>query len=185
MIRIFATLATANFVLLVASFATGVISKLHDGVHQADGTTYLVHFLLGLAAAVTTLLVHCIVFTYFLGTGRWVKEVKLAYNLPDDPLPRLTRQLKRRTFPPALAAMLVTIGAAAAGTGAQLQAWPWIVHATGATLALAVNIWAFLVEFRNVRINAAIIEDVLHEVDRIRAQHGLSENAVALQADGQ
>ena len=52
-------------------------------------------------------------YTYFLGTGRWVKEVGLAYELPDDPLPRLTRELKRRTFPPALFAMLVAMASLA------------------------------------------------------------------------
>jgi hypothetical protein len=183
MIRIFTTLACVNGILLLASFAVGIVSKLQDGVRQPDGSTYLIHFLLGLAAANVTLLVHCIIFTYFLGTGRWVKEVKLAYQLPDEPLPKLTRELKRRTFPPALAAMLVTIAAAAAGAGAQLQEWPWLVHGILATAALIVNLWAFRVEYRNVRTNAAIIEDVMREVDRIRADRGLSSNAVALQED--
>ncbi len=183
MIRIFSTLAAVNYILLVASFAVGVVSKLQDGVRQPDGFIYLAHFILGLAAANVTLLVHCIIFTYFLGTGRWVKEVKLAYHMPDEPLPKLTRDLKRRTFPPALAGMLVTIAAAAAGAGAQLQAWPWMVHGTLATLALLVNAWAFVIEFRNVRTNAAVIDEVLREVDRIRMQRGLPSNAVALEAD--
>ena len=77
-----------------------------------DDPTWMIHFYLGLFSEVGTLLVHCLIFTYFLGTGRWVKEVGLAYDLPDDPLPRLTRALKRRTFPVALAAMLVAIATA-------------------------------------------------------------------------
>jgi hypothetical protein len=180
MTRIFVTLASVNALALGASFALGVASKLEDAARRPESSLFLAHFLLGLFAAVVTLLVHCIIFTYFLGTGRWVKEVKLAYDLPDEPLPRRTRELKRKTFPPALAAMLVTIAAAAAGAGAQLQEWSWGVHAGLAAAALAVNLWAFRVEYQNVHVNAGIIAAVLEKVDRLRAAHGLPSNAEAL-----
>src|SRR5579859_5197150 len=136
MTRIFTTLAAMDAVALIASFLMGIFCKLNDAA-------FLVHFNLGLFTAIGTLLVHCLIFTYFLGTGRWVKEVGIAYDLPDEPLPKQTRELKRRTFPPALFAMLITIATAAAGAGAQLKAWPWPVHATLATIALAINLWAF------------------------------------------
>jgi hypothetical protein len=183
MTRIFNTLAAVNGTALVATFLVGVLSKLGDSVRHPDNPTYWVHFYLGLFTAIGTLLVHCLIFTYFLGTGRWVKEVGLAYNLPDGLLPRQTRELKRGTFPPALFAMLITIATAAGGAGAQLQEWPWQVHATLAVAALLVNFWAFTVEYRNVSANGRIIEEVLQEVDRIRAAHGLPSNEDALQQD--
>src|SRR5213595_3300757 len=110
MTRIFTTLATMDGLLLLSGFGVGVVSKLGVSV-------YLVHFWLGLSAVLVTLLVHCLIFTYFLGTGRWVKEVALAYRLPDDPYPKLTRTLKRRTFPPALFAMLIAIATTSVGAG--------------------------------------------------------------------
>ena len=79
-----------------------------------------------------------------------MKEVALAYGLPNAPLPKLTRELKRRTFPPALFAMLVPIAAAAAGAAVQWRDWQWTVHCTLAVATLAVNAWAFWVEYRNV-----------------------------------
>lgn len=173
MTRIFTMLAIIDAGLLLAGFAAGTLSKLGFSV-------YMIHFWLGLSAALVTLLVHCLIFTYFLGTGRWVKEVALAYRIADDPLPRHTRELKRRTFPPALAAMLIAIATAAAGTGAQLREWPWQVHATLAVLTLLINYWAFRIEYRNVRMNADVIERVLDEVDRIRADRGLPTNEEAL-----
>ena len=178
--RIFITLAAVDGLALLASFATGLISKLSDGLSHPENSLYLMHFTLGLLTAVGTLFVHCLIFTYFLGTGRWVKEVGLAYHLPDEPLPRLTRELKRQTFPPALFAMLFTIATAAAGAGAQRQEWPWQVHLSLASTTLLVNLWAFLVEYRNVSINSRVIEDVLGEVDRIRLGQGLPSNAEAL-----
>lgn len=183
MTRIFLTLVITNSLSLVATFVAGVVSKLRDGVVNPQDPSYLIHFLLGLFTAVLTLLVHCLIFTYFLGTGRWVKEVGLAYNLPDAELPRQTRELKRLTFPPALFAMLTTIAAAAAGAGAQLQEWPWQLHLGLGCAALLINAWAFRVEYVSVRTNAAVIDAVLHEVDRIRAERGLSSNAEALQQD--
>jgi hypothetical protein len=180
MTRIFATLAILNTVALAATYGAGVLSKLRDGVSHPGDPTYLIHFSLGLTTAVLTLLVHCLIFTYFLGTGRWVKEVTLAYGLPDAPWHKETRELKRRTFPPALGAMLITIATAAAGAGAQLKEWPWPVHATLATLAVAVNIWACRLAYRNINRNAEVLEQVMVEVDRICAERGLPSNAERL-----
>jgi hypothetical protein len=179
MTRIFTPLAILNTLALLAAYAVGVVSKLRESAHNPVDSTYLVHFGLGLGTAMLTLFVHCQVFTYFLGTGRWVKEVTLAYELPDTPWHKGTRELKRRTYPVALTAMLGTIAAAAAGAGAQLQEkwWPWPVHATLATLALLVNLWAFRREYRNINENTSIIEDVTAEVDRICAARGLPSNA--------
>src|SRR5436305_2548323 len=136
MTRIFTLLAGVNGLLLILSFILGAISKLRDGLHHPVDPIFWYHFLAGLSAALVTLLVHCLIFTYFLGTGRWVKEVGLAYDLPDADLPRTTRELKRATFPPALFAMLITIATSAAGAGAQLQEWHWTVHFTLALLTL-------------------------------------------------
>jgi NhaP-type Na+/H+ or K+/H+ antiporter len=180
MTRIFLTLAAADFLALTLTFALGCWSKLTDGLHAATGSAYLLHFLCGLFTAVGTLLVHCLIFTYLLGTGRWVKEVTLAYDLPDEPWHKRTRDLKRQTFPPALAAMLVTIATAAAGAGAQLQAWPWQVHFSLGVATLLTNAWAIRLEYRNVRINARTLDEVLAEVDRVRTERGLPPNAEAL-----
>ena len=180
MTRIFLTLAIANFLSLTLTFALGCWSKLSDGLHGVNGSVFMLHFLFGLFTAVGTLLVHCLIFTYFLGTGRWVKEVTLAYDLPDEPWHKRTRELKRQTFPPALAAMLVTIATAAAGAGGQLQAWPWQVHFTLGVITLLVNAWAMMLEYCNVHINARTLDEVLSEVERVRAERGLPPNAVAL-----
>jgi hypothetical protein len=184
MVPILARLAACNGLALVVTFLVGALSFLRGSRGQADDPTYLLHIYLGLFSILSTLAVHCLIFIYFLGTGRWVKEVALAYRLPDDPLPRLTRDLKRRTFPVALLAMLVPIAAAAAGAATGTRAdWPWGYHAALAVATLVVNGWAYLVELRNVRINGGVIDRVLREVDRIRAEQGLPPNAEALRRE--
>lgn len=179
MTRTFAILSAFILLLLLATITAGVLVYAQEPSPLRDDV-YIVHFFLGLTTSLVVLLVHCLIFTYFLGTGRWVKEVTLAYQLPDEPLHKTTRELKRATFPPALFAMLITIATAAAGAGAQLQDWPWYVHALFALATVAVNLWAFRVELRNVTHNAEIIQQVLVEVDKIRLEQGLNTNAEAL-----
>ncbi|HEV3203293.1 MAG TPA: hypothetical protein VGY77_02870, partial [Gemmataceae bacterium] len=78
MTRIFTTLASLTGMALVAAFGFGLASWLRSSSQNPADSLYLVHFILGLFSSIGTLLVHCMIFTYFLGTGRWVKEVKLA-----------------------------------------------------------------------------------------------------------
>lgn len=180
MIRIFATLAATNALALAVTFALGCWSKLAGSRADPASNVFILHYLFGLFTGVGTLLVHCLIFTYFLGTGRWVKEVARAYDLPDEPWPKLTRELKRQTFPPALAAMLITIAASAAGAGNQLQGWPWEIHFSLGIVTLLVNLWAFRIEYRNVCRNGAVLDTVLKETDRIRAERGLPTSAQAM-----
>jgi hypothetical protein len=183
MTRTFSTLAVLLTFAMFATILVGVWSFFLDKSDPWKQDVFLVHFHLGLWTSIGALLVHCIIFTYFLGTGRWVKEVGIAYRLPDDPLPRKTRELKRATFPPALFSMLIAIFTSAAGAGVLFQSWPWYVHATGAALTLLINLWAFRVEYRSLAANIEILNAVLMEVDRIRQAQGLESNAEAVARD--
>ena len=178
-LRYLASMLTAAIMLTVG---LGFASILIPG-QPRDKDTFIVHFVCGLFTSVGILFVHSLIFIYFLGTGRWVKEVTIAYRMPDEPWHKQTRELKRATFPPALFSMLIGIAAAAAGAGAQLQAWPWYLHMTLGLLTLLINLWAFRIELRNVTINAGIIDAVMREVDRLRAAAGLVSNEQALQED--
>lgn len=183
--QILARLAAITLLALLVTYAVGLYSQARSGLLEANDPAYPLHLGLGLFSVFICLGVHCLVFIYFLGTGRWVKEVAQAYRLPDEPLPKLTRELKRKTFPVALMAMLVPIATAAAGAGVATQHpfWPWQLHLTLGTLTVLANGWAFVVEHRNVSINAGVIDEVMREVDRIRAEHGLPSNAEALRQE--
>lgn len=177
MSQLFLVLAGINLIALVVTFVVGCLSAFFQV------NIYVTHFTLGLYTSIGTLLVHCIIFTYFLGTGRWVKEVVLAYRMPDEPYHKATRELKRKVFPPALFAMLIAIATSAAGAGAQLAVWHWTIHFTLAILTLVINVWAYGVEYRCLQQNAAVLDGVLVEVDKIRAERGLPTNAEALQQE--
>ena len=181
MARILLNLAACNFTALLAAFGFGVLSWARGGQHDESVTSYVWHLYVALFAIIFNLGLHCLVFIYFLGTGRWVKEVAIAYQLPDEPLPKLTRELKRGTFPPALFAMLVPIAAGAAGMANihQLMSWTANLHFALAVVTLLINIWALRIEYRNVSTNAGVIDQVMAEVERIRAEKGLPPSAEA------
>jgi hypothetical protein len=183
MARTFAILAVLLIVAMMATIGVGFYSFSLEKTDPAKKDVFLIHFYLGLITAIGILLLHCIIFTYFLGTGRWAKEVGLAYDLPDVPFLKETRELKRTTFPAALFAMLIAIATTAAGAGAQLQEWPWHVHATLAFLTLLFNVWAFRIEYRNLSRNVQVLHGVLDEVDRLRAERGLPSSAEAIEEE--
>jgi hypothetical protein len=175
MTRILARLAIFDLLVLAAAVGLGYYSRARGGLRDFEDISYPLHQYIALFAVIYNLGLHCLVFIYFLGTGRWVKEVALAYNLPDEPWPKLTRELKRRTFPPALFAMLLPIGTAAAGMTQvhEQNAWAPHMHAGLALLSLLVNVWALRIEYRNVSSNGDLIDQVVVEVERIRAEKGL------------
>ncbi len=182
MARILTRLTVVNLIALSLTFILGLISWARGGILLND-INYDLHFYFGLFSVISALGLHCLIFIYFLGTGRWVKEVALAYKIPDDPLPKKTRELKRKTFPPALFAMLIPIATAAAGMAQlhnQSKGWQPMLHLSLALATLAINFWAFAVEWKNVSINAGIIDEVMKEVNRIRAEAGLESNEEAL-----
>jgi hypothetical protein len=137
-----------------------------------------VHFLLGLATALTTVLVNSISVTYLIGTCRWCKEVVDAYGLSDH-LVQQSLQLKRHTFPWSLAGMLailciVTLGAAADPATLRADTATWVVpHATAAVIGAGLIAWAFFVQALNLHRYAKIIDTVLREVREVRRQRGL------------
>ena len=118
---IIARMGAATFVSLLAAYVAGLVSWLRGGLKDPSSQLFPIHLYLGLFAVLLTLGVHCLAFIYLLGTGRWVKEVALAYSIADEPLPKCTRELKRRTFPVALLAMVVAIVTAAAGAAVQMR----------------------------------------------------------------
>lgn len=181
MTRIFLVVVALTGLALVAAIASGLASLLGGGLTDPGATDlFLSHILLGLLASFAVLGTHCLVITYFLGTGRLIKEACLAYGFPDDGWPRRTRDIKRGNTPWAILAMLLTITTAAAGMGRYMREWPAWLHAAGAALTLVVNAWVWWREYRNLKGNIRILDEMFAEVDRVRAEQGLPSNEEAL-----
>jgi drug/metabolite transporter (DMT)-like permease len=138
-----------------------------------------VHFLFGLVASLVAVLVNSITVTYFIGTSRWCREVVDRYGL-DSELAERSNTLKRKTFPWSLGGIMVILAIVSLGAFADPSAWPfersaeWVTpHYLAATIGTGLIAWSFLVQVGNIGANYEVIEQILSEVHRIRAERGL------------
>jgi hypothetical protein len=163
--RIFLGLAVTDGTLLLAALVLGFVAS---GEVRGPGEVWHgLHFLIGLLATMTTLLVHSIVFTYFLGTGRWVKEVVQVYRLPDWVHAQAMKN-KRKAFPFEFGSMALIGGTAWLGAGSDARQWPSAWHLGLAAFALAFNLGAFVAEYATIVAQARLLLEVKDQADRLR-----------------
>ena len=174
--RIFLGLAVTNGSLLAASMVLGFLASGEPNAPRASW--HNLHFLLGLLTTVTTLFVHGVAFTYFLGTGRWVKEVVQVYRMPDWVYAQGVRN-KRRAFPFELGGMLLVGAAAWTGAGTDAQGWPAHWHLAASTAALAFNLGAYAAEYAAIVAQARLILEVKDRADRQREALYASKSVAA------
>ena len=183
MVRIFLPLSLLSAVTLVVAMVLGLSiddPRVLDKGVQA-GVQY--HFLAALAALVFATLVHAIVLTYFMGTGRWIEETSTAYSLGPE-LYHQSKALKYRTIPAMVGCffLLIFTGAlgAAADPAAPMHSRGWFgvsaatIHLTAALITVFANLAVNYLEFKALERNSEIIEGVLAQVRRIRLEKGLA-----------
>src|SRR3954447_16817 len=108
MIPLFLALSAFNllFLLITAAAGYGVMLGQRDwaGAHQLGGAV----------AAIVCCGVHCVVFTYFAATSKWIQHAITVKQL-DPALAAPTRSFKAQAFPAALLAMAVVFLTAVLG----------------------------------------------------------------------
>ena len=178
----FSRVAIFAVALMAATAGLGLwIGGLHDVTDPAVLRWGTVHRLSGMFAALVVLLVNSISMTYFIGTGRWCREVVEAYGLPAEIIAR-SRQIKRSAFPFAVIGMLSVVGIVALGGAADPGgglAGPggsrdWVTwHLVGGIGLAALIAWCFQAQLPAIRRQHALIDEVMDDVRRERAARGL------------
>jgi hypothetical protein len=182
-VRIFLPLAFLSTASLLVAMGLGLAiddPRVRSASVQA-GVQY--HFLAALAALVFATLVHAIVLTYFMGTGRWLEETSSAYQL-DPQLHGKSAKIKYRTVSSMVLCffLLIVTGAfgAAADPASPMQSKGWggysasTIHLFLACATIAMNIFVNWLEFQALEQNGDLIEQALAEVRRIRIEKGLA-----------
>ncbi len=180
MTRIFPTLASFSLMLYAAAMAMGLsIGDLYATPMAPETWAWRSrHMLTGLAAALAVVLVESIAATYFIGTSRWCKEVTETYRLPPGDLAE-SQRLKRRAFPWCVLGMLAAIGVSALGaasdpgTGRPDTASMASVHLAAALGGIGLVAWSYYQVWLKMAANQDVIERIVSEVGRIRAERGL------------
>lgn len=138
------------------------------------------HMLLGILAALMTLLACSVSITYFVGTSRWFKEVVDTYKLKQSYVER-SQQIKRRSFRwsvlGALAIVAVVgLGAASEPTWANARhSQDYVLpHYAAALAVIGLLMVSFYMQYSSLAANGTLIEAVMDEVRRIRQARGLA-----------
>jgi hypothetical protein len=182
-VRIFLPLAILSTASLIVTMVLGLSIDDPRVATEAVQSGVQYHFLTALLALCSTTLVHAIVLTYFMGTGRWIEETSTAYRLSPAFFTR-NQSIKYRTIPAMVGAfcLLLFTGAlgAAADPASPMQSTGWLgmspatLHLTSAILSVVVNTGVNYLEFLALERNGQVVEQVLAEVRRIRLEKGLA-----------
>ncbi len=178
MIRYFLVLAVTGGSLLLADFVLGLLAA--GEVRGPHEIWHGVHVLFSLLTVVLLLGIHSIVYTYFMATGKWAKEVVRVYQLPEWFVAQATRN-KRRAFRfimGSMTAIAITawLGAAADTRGEAYAPW----HLAAAALTIAFNLGSFVVEYGGIVAHARLLLELKSQADQLReARYGTADAASA------
>lgn len=168
MIRYFLVLAVTGASLLAADIALGLLAA---GEPPGPGAVWRgVHLLFSLLTIVALLGVHSIVYTYFIATVKWTKEVAKAYQLPDWMVGQATRNKKRvfRFIMGSITAVAATAWLGAAVDTRSAAYGPW--HLGVAFAALGFNLVSFVVEYAAIVAHHRLLAEVKAQADRMRLE---------------
>lgn len=178
--RIFLTLASVSTLLLLTVFVLG----LNIGDPRVLESQALVswHLMLALTGLIFATLVHAVVLTYFMGTGRWMEDVSKAYQLGERWRVECQR-LKYRVLPWmcfCLLLLLTTIGfGVAADPASRLGYSGWAglsistLHLLVALTTVGCNFLVNVREFHALERNGQLVNEVMAKVREIRIARGL------------
>lgn len=155
MVHYFGALALACVPALCATAVAGILA------HPS-------HLMIGLSTGVLVVLTHTLLILFMIVTGRILREAMRARPLGGEFLERLNEFFARKSaYPAAILAAFLTVATGVLGyTYVGFGVSP-IVHLAFGLLTLVVNFWALGIEFRALRRNQELIDDVALELDRL------------------
>jgi hypothetical protein len=147
-----------NLLCLLATAALGYCVVFYGHTFA----TY--HQLAGSLSTVACCAVHCVVFTYFMATAKWIQHAVDVKNL-DRELIAPTRSFKAQAFPAAIGAMLIVFITAVVGVATISYGLRSFWHHILAWLSIFVNIFVATVEYRAILKNGKLIDTILAKIN--------------------
>ena len=155
MLSLFLALTAFNLLCLLLTAALGYAYA------GAGGSQW--HAMAGAISALTSCAVHCVVFTYFVATSKWVRQAVEVKKL-DPSLISPTRSFKLQAFPGAMIAMASVFIAALAGAATVSYGTSPAYHHVLAWVAVAINGVVAVAEYRAIARNGQLIDEILHRI---------------------
>jgi hypothetical protein len=157
MIPLFIALTMINLLCLLATAVLGYGASI-----AAEWGAY--HQLAGAMATICCCAIHCIVFTYFIATAKWIQHAVSVKKLSEDYLTP-TRSFRAQAFPAALLAMLSVFIAAVVGVATYTYHLRPTSHLYAAITAICVNAIVALIEFRAIHRNGKLMDEILRRIN--------------------
>lgn len=132
-------------------------------IYLGETHAWPAHFTVALITAIFTCVTHSVVMIHFMGTGKGIKEAVDAYSLPNDPetgYVRRTKKFKARTSGLATVAPLLIIVTTWLGAACHTGRMGTLWHAVLAYFSVVFNLYAFVVEYRVIRENTAMMKEI-------------------------
>ena len=175
--QIFLFLASLANVALFVTFYLGWRIEDAGLLSEAALRQTSMHFQFALASASFALLVHAVVLTYFMGTGRWIQETTEAYRFQAAASDQNIR-LKYRVLPGMMACLLLIIVTCAFGaiadpaSNAQME-HSATIHLTLALATVIINLLVSVLQYNAILKNTALVDLVYRNVLKVRQERGL------------
>ncbi len=159
--RIFLGIAIWIVLIFAAEFGIGIMLWLALDAKQIETAQSLLnyHMLGGIFLATLVCVIHVMTMFHFIGSGKEIKEAVEVLGGDADVLKQL-RRFKMQTSGIATLAPLITGAAVILGGGAHTKATATQIHWALGILALAVNLAAFWLEYRALKANLALINEI-------------------------
>ena len=136
------------------------------------------HMLWGFFVALLIVLLQCLVFGFFIGSGKSIKRVVEENGLSRDWVQK-TKDYKNKSYPMLMLAIVVSVAAAAVGGGITTGFIPVWVHATLVWCALGINVYSLWISYKVVVENVTAIHRINAEVQKMKAS-GIAPKAAPL-----
>ena len=129
------------------------------------------HMLWGLFTATLIILLQCLIFGFFIGSGKSIKRVVEENALSREWIQK-TKDYKNRSYPMLMLAILVSLSAAVVGGGVSTGSVPVWIHQGLAWAALALNVYSLWVSYQVVVENVEAIHRINEQVRLSKGEEG-------------
>lgn len=125
------------------------------------------HMLLGFFVTTMLILLQCLIFGFFIGSGKSIKQKAQEFGLGPDWIQK-TKDYKNKSYPALMLAIVVMAAAAILGGGIGTGSVPIWLHQTFIWLALVLNVRSLWISYKTIVENVEAIHRMNAEIETLR-----------------